>query len=78
MGNQPPAGRINSPANDIVDDIALASFNGKANFLSVGQAADLPKAGEAMRDAGLYAGAGTHGTGLQGYIERGDSEPPDS
>jgi hypothetical protein len=44
MGNQPPAGRINSPGNDVVDDIAPASFNSKATFLSAGQAADLPKA----------------------------------
>jgi hypothetical protein len=38
MGNQPPAGRINSRRNDVVDDIALASFNSKAAFLSAGQA----------------------------------------
>jgi hypothetical protein len=43
MGSQPPAARLNSLANDGVDDIAPVSFNGKAAFRRIGQAEDLPE-----------------------------------
>lgn len=54
------------------------ALGGNVEDRPAGAGLGVPGAEDEPRDAGLYDGAGTHGTGLQGHVERGVSQTPGS